>query len=237
MRIAIALVMIFFALPAGAQDTAQTQALLQFAANNARFDKTVSDRARTVFNRQFPGCGKIDRLVRQLPQALSPLTFPPAANTDKFPAPMQGLWIEHIKIRACSRVQQVNLLAAGKADGEVVMLPLLPGDTRADPAIQRESERIASAAVVKSDSDCSDAPVIANTRFLSFKGTNETLSQTDTGQGWFEEWEYRFCQKMVTTQLAFTPNTEGAVQVKARPAVITTDSGAKAARVAPRSSP
>jgi hypothetical protein len=207
----------FLALPAAqAQDAAQTQRLLQFAANNDDFDRIVSAQARDVFARQFPGCTPVLQVVRQLPQALSDLSFPAGTPQNLYPAPTGGLWIEHVKIRACDRVRQVNLLAIGQNTKKVLMLALIPGDTHADPAIQREAERVAAAVITKADATCVQTPVAKNTRFLGFRGADGSLHATDTDTGWFEEWDYRFCDRDVATQVAFIPGSNGALSIKAR---------------------
>jgi len=204
--------------PETAVTAEQNQRLMQFAANNDDFDKNVSVQARTSFLRQFPNCPSVDQVVRQLPQAYGELTFPGANNPGVFPPPTNGLWVEHVKIRACNKVRQINMLSAGQNDGTVVMLSLLPGETLADPAIQREAERIGATAITKADATCSDVPMAANTRVLGYKQANDTMGKTDANLGWFEEWDYHFCQKDVAVQMAFTPKDSGALDIKARPA-------------------
>ncbi|HEY8964420.1 MAG TPA: hypothetical protein VIN59_08180, partial [Alphaproteobacteria bacterium] len=165
--ILMALIFLSSALPAMAQEAPQNKALMQFAANNLSFDKAVDTKAKSIFMRQFPGCAQVLQIVRQLPLALGELTFPAGNADEKFPAPTTGLWTEHVKIRGCDKVRQVNLLASGQQDGTVVLLALLPGETRADPAIQRDAERIGATSITKADATCSDAPNVLNTRFLS----------------------------------------------------------------------
>lgn len=223
MRFLLSIVMLLLVtLPVSAQDAGENQLLLKFAANNQAFDKNVNAQAKSLFLRQFPGCTAVTQIVRQLPDAYGTIVFPPATAKEKFPAPISGLWAEHVKIRACNKVYQVNLLATGQTDGTVVLLALLPGETRADPAIQRDAERIGAISITKADATCSDAPVASNTKFLSYRGADGNLSSTDVQQGWFEEWTYRFCQKDVPAQLAFLPNAEGGFDVKARPVGIAT---------------
>jgi hypothetical protein len=219
-RFVLTVLALLLSLPAYAQEPASDgQSLLAFAANNTAFDNRVEMQAKHIFPRFFAGCTSINQAVRQLPTAYGAISFPLPSQMNRFPAPNDGIWAEHVKIRACDKVRQINMLAVSRRDGEPVLLTLLPGETRADPAIQREAERIGATTITKADGEtCSDTPVAFNTRILGYAqaGGVAGLAKQDTGNGWFEEWSYRFCQKDVAVQMAFMPNDMGAFDVKAR---------------------
>lgn len=211
LTLSISLLTALAALPAQAND-----ALMRFAANNEAFDQRVTDAAKDFFRRQIEICRETpDRAVRQLPTGYGNITFPPAANS--FPAPTSGLWAEHVKLRACNKIWQINILAIGQNNTNPLLLNLLPGDTNADPASQRSAERIGAAAIKKADQDsCADNPTAMNTHTLGYKQADGTVGKTDAQQGWFEQWDYKFCQKTVPVQLAFTPDGSGGYDIKAR---------------------
>lgn len=196
--------------------TASKRNLMVFAANNARFDQRVESEARILFRRQFPECTNVDQLVRQLPVPYGILVF--QENKDNtFPPPRTGLWAEHVKMRGCNKIWQINMLAVARNDAtQPMLLALLPGDTLADPSAQRGAERIGATAIRKSDASCSDDARARNTRMLGFKQADGSVGKTDVKEGWFEEWTYDFCQKQVPAQLAFIPDGSGGYDIKAR---------------------
>lgn len=194
-------------------DTAPNKALLQFAANNAAFDARVEDTGKTLYRRQISACTTMDRAVRQLPTPYSTLSFP---NQPNFPAPNKGIWAEHVKVLGCGRLWQINMLAVGRDNDQPMLMALLPGETLSDPGSQRSTERMGATAIKKADSSCADDPKASYTRMLGYKQLDNTIRKTDAGEGWFEEWTYRFCQKAVAVQMAFVPDGSGGFEIKAR---------------------
>jgi len=200
--------------PAQAQD-AQTKTLMQFAANNAGFDKKVEETGRILYRQQIENCSTVDRAVRQLPTPYGNLRYPP--DVPGFPAPVHGLWAEHVKILGCGKLWQVNMLAIGREEKDGPMLmALLPGETKADPGTQRTAERMGATTIRKADSSCADDPLATYTRLLGYKQLDGSVGKKDAKEGWFEEWTYRFCQKTIPIQMAFVPDGRDGYEIKAR---------------------
>lgn len=222
--------------PVMAQENA---ALLRFAANNDLFDQRISETAKDFFRRQVDACPSApDRAVRQLPKGFGTITFPSALE-NTFPAPVSGIWLEHVKLRACNKIWQVNMLAVARSSLPPLLFALLPGDTNADPSAQRSAERIGATAIKKADDSCADNPKAKNTQILGFKQADGSVGKTDAQQGWFEQWDYKYCQKSVPVQLAFTPDGSGGFEIKARLAAAseTPQPGAKPLAIAPAPAP
>lgn len=198
-------------------ETNSTTRLMQFAANNADFDKTVEAQAQTLFAKQIPSCAKPEKAVRQLPRSYGNLQFPPDPK-GLFPYPAHGVWSEHVKIKGCNAIWSINMLAVGKEGGKApLLLALMPGDTLADPAVQKTTERIGATAIKKADADtCADDPYATYSKIIGYLQAGGQLAKTDAGNGWFEEWTYKFCQKDIPVQVAFTPNGSGGYDIKAR---------------------
>ncbi len=191
--------------------------LMQFAANNDEFDRTLTDLARVVYRRQIPECQAFDQVVRQLPTPYGGLTFPLAKPTNKFPAPLNGLWVEHMKIRGCGKVYQINLLAIARNEGKAPLtLAILPGETLSDPGQQGSVLRMSSQAIRKANATCSDDPAPTYTRMIGYRQVDGGIGNTDARMGWFEEWTFAFCQKKVPVQVAFMPNGNGGYDIKTR---------------------
>gem|GEM_PF-2560801 len=218
-RLSIVLAACLLAWPAMAQDSENEQntRLMQFAANNEAFDGRVEETARDLFKRMIPDCAAIEQTVRQLPTRFGRMTFPKATVENRFPTPVYGVWAEHVKIKACNKIWAINMLGVSRTKGEPLLLALLPGDTLADPAAQHDAERVGSITIKKADSEsCADDPHPSYTRMLGYKQADGTVGKMNAMQGWFEEWDYRFCQKTVPVQMAFLPNAKGTYDIKAR---------------------
>lgn len=198
-----------------ATSTGSNKALMQFAANNAAFDAKVEDMGKTLYRKQILTCPALDRAVRQLPTPYGNLSFP---NKPNFPAPDQGIWAEHVKVLGCGKLWQINMLAIGRREegADPLLMALLPGETLADPGSQRTTERMGATAIKKADSSCADDPKASYTRLLGYKQLDGTIRKNDAGEGWFEEWTYRFCQKTIPVQMAFVPDGSGGYEIKAR---------------------
>lgn len=213
----------FAGLPCMAQSESgadSTTRLMQFAANNAEFDATVEARATELFKTQITACAVPEKAVRQLPSIYGEVYFP-ADPKGEFPYPERGVWAEHVKVKGCGRIWTVNMLAVARDTEEgqkpPMLLALMPGDTLGDPAVQRSAERIGATAVKKADAEtCADDPYATYTKILGFLQDDGTLGKTDAGKGWFEEWTYRFCQRDIPVQMAYTANGKGGYDIKAR---------------------
>jgi hypothetical protein len=135
----------------------------------------------------------------------------------KFPYPDNGLWAEHVKIRGCGKVWQINMLAVSQREGKApLLLALLPGDTLSDPGSQGSTIRMAATAIRKADATCADDAKPDYTRILGYRQTDGSIGKTDGGQGWFEEWIFKFCGKSLPVQVAFLPDGAGGYDIKTR---------------------
>lgn len=200
-----------------AQDTTAEQKaeLLKFAANNNAFDDRVEAMGRELFRRQKLNCGPVDQALRQLPTPYGSITFP-ADPKGTFPAPLSGLWIEHVKIRACDKVLQTNMLVVARKNDEPLIFALLPGDTLSDPSAQGEAERVGAMTIKKADESCLEDAKAFYTRQLGFRQASGGTGKKDQGLGWFEEWTYTACEKVVPVQMVFLPKPAGGYEIKAR---------------------
>lgn len=191
--------------------------LMQYAANNDAFDRLVTETAKTLYRRQVNECPTIEQAVRQLPTPYGALTFPATTYIVKFPPPLHGLWVEHIKIRGCGKLYQINILGIGRQSGQdPVILGLLPGETMSDPGQQGNVVRMASQTIRKANASCSDDPQPYYTRLIGYKQADGTIAKTESRLGWFEEWTFRFCQKTLPVQIAFLPDGRGGYDIKTR---------------------
>lgn len=200
----------------GAEDTEQTTRLMQFAANNSDFDKIVEDAAERNFKLQISDCAAPEKAVRQLPVQYGKIEFP-YENANTFPPPVGGIWAEHVKVRGCGKVWDINMLAVAMPNKTPRLLALLPGNTQADPSVQRAAEKIAAVTIKKTTENvCADTPKSSYTKVIGYKQADGTVGSKNANAGWFEEWTFRYCQKTVPVQMAFIPNETGSYDIKAR---------------------
>ncbi|MBU6235997.1 MAG: hypothetical protein KGQ41_09145 [Alphaproteobacteria bacterium] len=194
----------------------QTKRLLQFAANNTEFDEKVEAQAKDLFKEQITSCKSPEKAVRQLPRLYGQIQFPADPN-NQFPPPTYGVWSEHVKIKGCGKIWDINMLGVARQKGMPMLLALLPGQTLSDPAIQRNAERVGATTVKKADAESCAADANANyTVFLGYRTPEGGITKTDAGQGWFEEWTYDFCQQSIPVQMVYMPNGKNGFDIKAR---------------------
>ncbi len=204
--------------PSSQEDEArQTSYLMQFAANNAVFDQKVERTAQDLFKLQISECPTPEKAVRQLPTRYGRIDFPPTTQDNRFPYPQYGVWQEHVKIRACDKLWTINMLAIARDGQDPLLLATLPGETLADPSAMHDTVRMGEVNIKKAASfPCQNPPQIAYTRMLGYRQPDGKLGGTNTGKGWFEEWEYHYCGNIVPLQILFTPNDKGSVDIKTR---------------------
>lgn len=210
-----------------AMSTEIDQHLIQFAANNTEFHDLVEKTARQIYLRNGYGCPTITQIARQLPKNLGPLTFPAPEPRDigqspHFPPPETGLWTEQVKLVACNKAYTINMLAVGRAlnDSKTpLLLATLPGSTNIDPSLQGQATRTGANAIARNDpdGDCTQPPTVKDTKFIGYMGQDhKSLSTVNTNNGWFEEWDYQFCQTPITVQLVYLMSDKGGNNITAR---------------------
>jgi hypothetical protein len=143
-----------------------------------------------------------------MPTPYGTLQFP-VSETNKFPAPEHGLWAEHVKLHACNRVWQVNMLAIAQKQANPLIFAMLPGETLAEPSAQQEAERVGNMSIRKTDESCASEARAFYTRFLGYRQADGTPGKANVQLGWFEEWQFKFCQKDILAQMAFLPRPGG----------------------------
>ena len=118
---------------------------------------------------------------------------------------VSGTWIQAVTQEGCgvSRLLHVAITVSGR--GTLNTMPLLPGTTKADPALQRDAAKWAFFGAGIPEKNC-DIGYIDNTEFVQYEG--DPLEGAK-GRPWRETWTVVSCTKKAMVQMRFIPDRTG----------------------------
>jgi len=124
--------------------------------------------------------------------------------------PIAGSWKESMTQTGCGAPRLLNALTTVQPDGKVVVGPLLPGTTIADPELQEDSVQYAAAGLGTMPPGCERGGVI-DTTFVGVVGQPPGVSPKpgDTRKPWTERWTLQACAKHAVVGMRFTPDATG----------------------------
>ncbi len=157
--------------------------------------------------------GRIADLTRTVMSALPRLS--PRCSTPRFPAATSlkvltplvfdesgritsGLFVERVPTDLCGKTVTLNVFAIVTPNSQVRRVVLLPGDSLADPQLQRDAAPAALQVAATTNPACK-TPVIENTRVATPK----------TATGWVETWDVGVCERAVPVDVRFTIGADG----------------------------
>ncbi len=118
-------------------------------------------------------------------------------------------WRTHILVGGCAPPRLHNLIIVTFEDRPSAFIPLLPGSTQADPALQKEAAlAVYETAALASGVDCPGQalPRIRDTRHVD---------GLDTEQFWREVWTAHYCGRDYAVPLTFHPEEGRPTHVEA----------------------
>jgi hypothetical protein len=161
----------------------------------------------------------------------SPVSFDGAKRN-----PVKGIWKESWKVDGCDVTGVFNVLVVVGGPGKLQFAPLPPGQSLADPILQKSAAIHAATSAVKlGAADCQGSRII-DTRFVAFEGAEPVATQEEKPQvigadgksdiapvmaqklsrPWSEEWTVDVCGVQVFSVVHFAPGLTGTA-VKAIP--------------------
>jgi hypothetical protein len=119
--------------------------------------------------------------------------------------PIVGAWGEKVRATGCGTSLLLNAVTQVRSPGVLVSGALAPGETTADPILQRDASFYARPVAMRGHAGCKDA-YLENTEIL-----NKTAAAPPdaTGPVRFERWTVFVCGSIVAVELMFTPDKTG----------------------------
>jgi len=207
MRFVLALTLpLIISMPAGAQTDAQklAGAVVTFAAN-PEHRKVVTGVAIDIFKKlQQCDAGNIQSVAP--PEVFGPLT---SLSIDAQGNLTAGVIKEAVMIFGCGKQRIENILTVA-ANGQLKSVPGLPGASKADPILARDSMQYAYMGVARKIGQCRDVRVI-DTKFDEFEGPPNPRAkfQNSGGRPWRETWTVNACGTLLDTDIHYIPDETG----------------------------
>ncbi len=135
--------------------------------------------------------------------ALGPLQF------DANGALTSGGIKESFLVSGCGKFRVENIVTLA-VKGEVKSVPVIPGNTMADPILARDSMPYIQMSIAPKIGQCHDVRVI-DTNFDAFEGGPNPRAkfQGNNGRAWRETWTVNACGNEINTDIHFVPDETG----------------------------
>lgn len=146
-------------------------------------------------------CGLLKTATVRGPLLVQPPDF------DAEGRPVKGEWIEQIDVAGCADIRQLNVAVVAQPDRTLTTIPMLPGTTHADRALQKDGAFYAFIAATPDPNGCK--PVyVANTRYVEPLAAPPLIAGKP---GWREVWTVAQCDRRTDATLDFMPDATGTV--------------------------
>uniref|UniRef100_UPI00131DD00E hypothetical protein n=1 Tax=Acidisphaera sp. L21 TaxID=1641851 RepID=UPI00131DD00E len=159
--------------------------------------------------------------LKQLPENCAAAKFKPTGELIVYaPAEFEpdgtlsgGVWNERVDVTGCNAPIRLNILTVLQPGGAPSRIPTMPGDTRADPATQKNALGYAQAVAIRymtaMQPGCRQQ-VFTNTQFDGYTGL--PIAEIQNGRpnrAWRENWMLFACGQTYSITITFTPNAKG----------------------------
>lgn len=124
---------------------------------------------------------------------------------DEAGEPVLGAWAEDVEGTGCGRKVRFNVFTRVDLDRFPKVEALMPGETRADPPLQREILTRAFKVVSDVGTSCDDR-IVTDTRFAAFEGSGDAIAEK---RPWRETWIVEACGKRYDVPVHFLPYGHG----------------------------
>ncbi|HEX4739085.1 MAG TPA: hypothetical protein VH331_16150 [Allosphingosinicella sp.] len=123
--------------------------------------------------------------------------------------PTSGTWKQSFPVSGCGNDTIINFFFFAQPDEKITSLIGAPGDTHADPILQRDAMRDVMMAAKTQAPGCS-APHLRTTRFEGRPGAQAGGATARTApSGWAETWTVSACGRLLTIPVTFIPDATG----------------------------
>jgi len=152
--------------------------------------------------------------------AARPFYFPMlgAARVDANGNLASGLIKESVVVTGCGKQKVENILTLSDK-GQLKSVVGLPGTSKADPVLARDSMQYAFMGIARKVGQCRDIHVV-DTQYDEYEGppNPKAKSQTEGGRAWRETWTMNACGNLLDTDIHYIPDETGtAIQATVAP--------------------
>lgn len=112
----------------------------------------------------------------------------------------EGRWTARYPVRVCNKAVLRSVAFAARANGELEISPMVPGESLADPLLQLDTKKAFAVAVQKMIGECSKIVV---------RDTQVVTVPAKLNSPWREAWIAHACDRDVGQVLEFEPNKDG----------------------------
>lgn len=146
-------------------------------------------------------CQKMSFIPLPLMRIWKPLEF------DSNGAPTAGVWGETLEASGCGTTKKLNVVTIVRGPRQLVTGVLAPGDTSADPVLQKDAWRyVYAAAKVKVTAPGCQQAFVDNTQAVR---KEEPTDAQLTGPILVENWTVVACGQTVVVEVKFLPTANG----------------------------
>ncbi|OAN47043.1 hypothetical protein A6A05_15915 [Magnetospirillum moscoviense] len=191
--------------PAAPQAIPEALQRFQAYATSDAYKKTVSQIATIGDSISAPECKEHKPMERAAITIFRPAAF------GEGPHPVDGLWMDRIKMSRCGTPVMQNILVRAQANGQPPQMQLkMPGATSANPPMQDKVMQDVLASLAKGK--CTDQTKIIP---VDSKLDKETKPRKIDGKGmlvegaWKETWVFTACGKKANIGVEFTADGKG----------------------------
>lgn len=132
---------------------------------------------------------------------------PPIFAADGYPT--SGVWKQSFPVSGCGNDTSINFFFFGHPDEKITSLIAAPGDTHADPTLQRDTMGYVMIAARTQAPDC-NAPHLRTTHFDGGLGDQAGAAKAQTApSGWRETWTISACGRLLAIPVTFVPDATG----------------------------
>jgi hypothetical protein len=132
---------------------------------------------------------------------------PPTFAADGYPT--SGAWKQSFRVTGCGNDTSINFYFFGHPDEKITSLIAAPGDTHADPTLQRDTIVHVMIAAGAQARDC-NAPHLRTTHFDGPLDAQAGAARVQTAlSGWRETWTISACGRLLAVPVTFVPDATG----------------------------
>ena len=164
--------------------------------------RVISGAGRSTVFLQNP-CADAHFSIEKRYVPYKPLSF------DSSGAAVSGAWKQTVVEEGCGETRILNVMVVVQGPGNLAVVPLLPGGTRADPVLQKDAVKYAVTALSTEpggrEQNC-NVGYVADTKFVDEDGPALPAAK---GPPWKELWTLQSCTQKMLVPMRFIPDSTG----------------------------